>query len=512
MTAQQADLVIRSRNLYDGLGAAPAPGFVAIRADTVLAVGPGDGEDWVSPGTEVVDAGDGLVLPGLHDNHVFLTGTVPDHLAVDLSQVADPAEAAARLAAAASGRADGVPVLAAGWGGPAEALAVAVDAALPRHCVVVWDAERALVWQNELAAGRYALGPGVISNEALAPVFEDAFADTALVRHVYRTAQQELFRRGVVSIKDIAFDDYLGALPVLQAMRADDELLLRVAFASQPVRRGVDFDFAEYASRECRDPLLQFHGFKLMTDGVWVDGTADMLRGYAGLPGAGAVRPDYDELERQARRVVDAGYALGLNVDGDGAARWAVTVFERLAADGHEVGPRHSLSDVSFINTDDIRRAGALGLTLEVYPQFLGLFGSAEEFPGPTLLGDDEAGLNRFGSMATSGVNLSAGTDLPLFWPSLPDAIRAATFRRFADGSPSGGWHRDEALPVVEVLRAWTRGGARARADTGAGTLSPGSRADIAVFSHDLTRATYEELGNAHVTTTVAGGRVVHRA
>ncbi|MEU6541556.1 amidohydrolase family protein [Streptomyces sp. NPDC047000] len=508
-----ADLLVRSRNLFTGTGPTATHGHVAVSGATITAVGPGDGAEWCGPRTEVVDAGEGLVCAGLHDNHVFLTGTVPDHLAVDLAGTDDPAEAAARLVKAADSHPAPVPVLGSGWRGTGDALAAALGSAPDGRTVVVWDADRALLWQNGTAARRYAILPGPISNEALAPVFADAFTDAGLVREVYGTAQDELFRRGVVSVKDIAFDDYLGALPVLRQMRAEGTLRLRLAFASQPVRRPVDLEFGRRASAECRDPLLQFHGFKLMTDGVWVDGTGHMLGGYPGLPGAGTELPDYEALEEAARRVVEAGFALGLNVDGDGAARWAVTVFERLAAAGHPVGPRHSLSDLSFVDPADAARAGALGLTFEVYPQFLGLFPSAEDCPAEALLGPAGRGLNRFATMARSGVSLSSGTDLPLFWPSLPDAIRAATHRRFTDGSPPDGWCPEEALPAAEVVRAWTVGGARARGTAGrVGTLAPGLRADLAVFSHDLLGASPDELTQVQVTATIAGGEVVHRA
>jgi predicted amidohydrolase YtcJ len=238
-----------------------------------------------------------------------------------------------------------------------------------------------------------------------------------------------------------------------------------------------------------------------------------MLGGYPGLPDASTALPDYDTLEKAAWSVVEAGFALGLNVDGDGAARWAVSVFERLAAAGHPVGPRHSLSDVSFVDPADVTRAGALGLTFEIYPQFLGLFPSMRDCPAEALLGPAGRGLNRFAGMARAGVSLAAGTDLPLFWPSLPDAIRAATHRRFADGSPPAGWYPEEALPAAEVVRAWTVGGARACGTTvRTGTLAPGLRADLAVFSDNLLGASPDELAEALVTVTVAGGEVVHRA
>lgn len=514
-----ADLLIRSNNVVAagiGLG---APAYVASIGDEIVDCSLGNGSEWVGSTTRVIEAGEGTVCAGLHDNHVFITGTVPDFLAVDLAGVMDPLQAVQLLADAGGRRSGHTPVIGTNWGGePAGFISSSVAAAggldHPGHGpVIVWDSERTLVWQNGAAHTRYRLPAGPVTNEALAGIFRDAFEDPSLVWRVYSTAQEELFRRGVVSVKDIAFDDHLGALPVLRAMRDDGSLKLRIAFASQPVTAPVDIEFGRQAIAEYRDSRLRFQGFKLMVDGVWIDGSADLLDLSRASLEDDPFRPEYDAIAADVRSIVEAGLPFGLNVDGDGAARWALNLFERLHGEGVNLGPRYSLSDVSCIDPHDALRAGKLGLTAEVYTQFLNLFPSEKDFPADCLPGEHLANLNRFATMQRAGVNIASGTDLPLFWPSLPDAIRSATFRRFADGSPSGGWHCDEALTTLEVVESWTAGGARAVGnDRGFGRLARGYRADVAVFSHDLFTSTYDELADAHVVATIAAGDLVHWA
>ncbi|WP_432515142.1 amidohydrolase family protein [Kineococcus sp. SYSU DK001] len=514
-TAGTADLLVRG-TVFTGLDDTARPGWVAVRDGRVAAVGhDGDGSDataWRGRATTLHDAGDGLVCAGLHDDHTFLTATLLEEVTVDLAGTGEARDVAAALSRAAAGRPAGVPVVGTGWPGdrpvPAELTEVLTEQLGPRP-VVLWDADRTAPWQNEVARARYDLPRGGLPNEALAPLFADVATDPVLVERAWSHAERELLSRGVVSVKDVVFDDHPGALPVLRDLVARGRLRLRQRLASQPVRRAHDLAFAAAATAAAVPGRLEFHGFKLMVDGTFPDRTADMLDGYADGPSLAAV--DHEGLRAAAEEIAGAGFTVGLNVDGDAAARWAVDVLSGIRREFPD-DRRHSLSDVSFIHPDDLARAARAGLVLEVYPQFLHLFADQDEFAAVSgVLGDRARGLNDFAAMAAAGVAVAAGTDLPLFWPSLPEALHAAVFRRFRDGGPDGGWNPPGAATVAAVLRAWTTGGAwAAGAERTAGTLQRGRRADLAVFDRDLTACGPDELRQARVALTVLDGHVVH--
>jgi predicted amidohydrolase YtcJ len=61
-----------------------------------------------------------------------------------------------------------------------------------------------------------------------------------------------------------------------------------------------------------------------------------------------------------------------------------------------------------------------------------------------------------YAALFNAGVLVTIGTDLPLFIPSIPDAIYAACCRHFADGSPPEGWYREHGMTRTQLLKAWT--------------------------------------------------------
>ena len=67
-------------------------------------------------------------------------------------------------------------------------------------------------------------------------------------------------------------------------------------------------------------------------------------------------------------------------------------------------------------------------------------------------------------------------------------------------------------MPLIEVLRAYTAGGAwAAHMDRLTGTLRPGMAADIVVLSGDIEAAAPGAVSRLAVALTIAGGRVTHR-
>ncbi|MCE3004113.1 MAG: amidohydrolase family protein [Xanthomonadaceae bacterium] len=68
------DLLLRNARLFDAIDARVVPGSsVLIRGNRIAAVAPG-GDLEVAEGTEVLDAGDRFLMPGLWDNHAHLGG------------------------------------------------------------------------------------------------------------------------------------------------------------------------------------------------------------------------------------------------------------------------------------------------------------------------------------------------------------------------------------------------------------------------------------------------------
>lgn len=68
-----ADKVLLSNAIFNGLENEASPGFIALRGECIAAVGrPEEAQAWIGTETVVCDLGDAFIMPGVHDNHVFL--------------------------------------------------------------------------------------------------------------------------------------------------------------------------------------------------------------------------------------------------------------------------------------------------------------------------------------------------------------------------------------------------------------------------------------------------------
>lgn len=514
-TNTTADMVLISNAVFTGGEDEAAPGFVAVNGERISAVGPKSrAEEWIGPDTAVYELGDGLVMPGIHDNHVFFTGYMSMHRGLDLSEAASSVEALELLIRYTESLSDGENVYAFGWdadcwgGLPKQE---PLDSAFPDRAVVAINRSKSYCWMNAIAIERYGFTPERCSAEARALLLREMLQDEKQVEAEFLSFCSMLAGRGVTSIKDIGFDDYSGLLHVLERLEKSGRLPLRVHFALEPVLEPLDVSAGlDYKARYTSN-RLRFHGFKLMVDGVVADHTGDMLEPYADMPGLTNLHQvDYEAIEAAVLEADRHELKCTLTAEGDAAIRRAVSILEKCRRLNGNSELRHSISDLEYPHPEDLARMADLGIFAEVYAQILLLNPSLEQsYMGEVVGKARESRFYDYKTMLDAGVTVTIGTDLPLFITSVPDSLYAATARLFPDGSPEGGWYPERGMPAAEVLRAWTLNGAKhCYMEKEAGTLTPGKYADIAVFDRNLLGTPPADLRSAKAVLTICGGVV----
>ncbi|MFD1175002.1 amidohydrolase [Paenibacillus puldeungensis] len=512
-----ADIVLISNAVFTGTEDEARPGFVAITGELISAVGTkSDSVNWIGPMTKVYELGDGLVMPGIHDNHVFFTGYMSMHRGLDLTNTSSPQEALDLLIAYAEGLPKGENVYAFGWGldtwegPPDQAL---LDEAFPDRAVIAINRTKSYCWMNQKATQKYGFVPDQCSAEARALLLRDMLNDQKLVQSEFLDFCRMLAERGVTSIKDIGFDDYVGMLPVLSSLDESRQLPLRVHFALEPVLDPINIPVGMQYKDRYNGDQLRFQGFKIMVDGVVADHTGDMLEPYADMPGVTNLRPvDYEAIEAAVLEADEQGLKCTLCAEGDAAIRRVVSIFEKCRKHGGDRDIRHSICDLEYPHPDDLKRMADLEIFAEVYAQVLLLNPSHELAYMADAVGREKERLfYNYKGMLDAGVTVTIGTDLPLFLTSVPDSLYAATARLFPDESPAGGWYPDRGMPASEVLKAWTINGAKhCYMEDKTGTLTPGKYADIAVFERNLLQTAASELRSSKAILTIAGGSITN--
>ncbi|WP_088319688.1 amidohydrolase [Kineosporia sp. R_H_3] len=229
--------------------------------------------------------------------------------------------------------------------------------------------------------------------------------------------------------------------------------------------------------------------------------TGTPRRGADGRWHTGIRYPAAGRLDALVRLAADAGSRIALHAVGNGAVE---TVLRARAAD-------HGLADAvplrlehaMALAPDAAARIADAGVPVVTQPAFLAVYGhDLEVTPVPAPLR-----LLPLRTMLDAGVDLALSSDHPAVPADPFVGVHAAVTRRDDRGRPV---HPEEALTVAQALTACTASAARVLGAADAGTLEPGSPADIVWCDGDPHRVDPDDLAGIGVLATWSHGRLVH--
>lgn len=506
----------------------PRAAAVCVRGNTITAVGTSrDVLSWKERGDRVIDLRGRPVVPGFIDAHAHVLSYALtrrrlrlDHMGKDmvLKGVSDAARRQPR----------GSWILGRGWNHHLWAPEVLphrreLDLVAPDHNVALVSHDGHTIWANTRAieaagidrirrepnGGRIARdGDGTPSGI----LFEHAI-DLMLARipppteRVRRQAISEVVplaqSLGVTSLHVIEDHD---SLSTLAEMWADGELPLRVAFFvpvegwKTTARNGIRSGFGGDRFRIC--------GVKIYADGTLSSRTAAMLEPFSDGKDRGMLLVSAREMREVVRDVNAAGLSVMVHAIGDRAVHVTLDAFQGALRHAQRWDLRNRVEHAEMIAEADIARFQRLGVIASMQPNQL----DADISPAERMWGKERcARAFPFRSLWESGAILAFGSDIPVEdLPPLP-GIYAAVSRTRMDGTPAGGWNRDEALTVEEAIWAYTMGGAYAsHEEDRKGSITPGKLADLVVLSQDIFRGSPRRILEAKVDLTVFDGQIVY--
>jgi hypothetical protein len=475
---------------------------VLLRDRRIAAVGGFADLRAAEPHARVVDAGDGLVLPGLVDGHAHLTSLGRALTSVRLEGSRDLADLVDRCRAWADANPAGW-IVGRGWdqtkwpGFDALPDRGALDTAFPARPVflVRTDGHAALVNAAALRAAalrddtpdpaggrllRRADGSltGVLVDTAMALVSSHLPAGSLDERKRWiSAASRHALALGLTGVHDAAVSP--DADDAFTALADDHELPIRTyAMADLSDPRGLDLLRA--GPRSPRN-LYEMRAVKLFADGALGSRGALLFAPYCDEPShAGLAVQDLEELRALATEAVAAGFQLCTHAIGDRANARVLDLYESLHL---KADSRPRIEHAQLLRRADLDRFAPLGVIAAMQP----VHATSDRHHAERRLGSDRlAGAYAWRSLLDRGVTVAFGSDFPVESADPQAGFRAAILRQDVDGQPPGGWLPQERVTVEETLRAFTLSNAYASFhEHELGALRPGNLADLTVLAAD---------------------------
>jgi predicted amidohydrolase YtcJ len=503
---------------------------LAARGEHIVAVGSrAEIARFIGPQTKVIDAGEGLVVPGLIDSHVHLVDGGLNLKNVQLRDARTREEFVRRIGDFARGLEEGEWILGGDWdhtlwGGEVPDRAW-IDAVTPKNPLWLYrvDGHMGLANSAALVAAeidesideveggeieRDATGrlTGVFKDDAM-PLIEEAIPDDTMQDRLDAVvaAMDYLVERGVTAVH------HMGSWQHLETFRVAHRrgLLKTRIYACVPLARW------QRLAREVKawgrgDDWLKIGGLKGFVDGSLGSRTAAFLEPFADEPGErGLLVNTVEDLEEWTAAADKEGLQVMVHAIGDRAVRLQLDLFERVARKNSPRDRRFRIEHAQHIAPADLTRFAELGVIASMQPYHAIDDGRwAEQAIGP----DRSETAYAYRSLLESGARLAFGSDWPVA-PATPlEGVYAAVTRRTLDGKYPDGWVPQQRITVEDALRAYTIDAAYASfSEASHGSIEPGKLADIVIVNRNLLEMPAAEIDSVQVETTIVGGKVMYR-
>ncbi len=497
----------------DTLASSPErPNAVAVKDGRIQAVG---GHPSLSklrgPRTQVIDCHGGALLPGFHDAHCHLLSLASSLTSIDCgpTNASTIPELIHLLRRAAKRLPPDRWVKARGYdhlrlGEKRHPLRGDLDAAVPRHPLrLEHRSGHATVLNTRamqlLGITRHTPDPpqGVIMRDAAGDptgLFLEMSAHISELAAPYRDqdelldgvarANSLLLSRGVTSIQDAGPDNTLDRWRLFQSLKQEARLVPRITMMVG--RRHAPHFIEQGLVTGSGDDALRIGAVKFMLTLT-----------------TGHLYPSIEDLAPETYALSRAGFQLAFHA----VEEEAIIAAARLIAATPASALRHRIEHCSEGTPSALAQVRQSGAIVVTNPGFIYHRGDAYlSSVSPRLL----PCLYPLASLAASKIKWAASSDAPVSPPDPLTAIYAAVTRRTGSGEPLG---RDQAIPVVDALAAWTSGAAYScHQETRLGAISPAKLADLVLLDRDPTEVPPEQLKDLKAIMTVAGGRIAWQA
>ncbi len=524
-------LILLNGNLITLDSSQPRATAIVLRGDEILYVGDdATAQTFREHDSEIIDLQNKLTLPAFTDAHLHFTGFAQTLENVDLVGCRSLEEALERVRARVAQTAPQVLIWGGGWNNAEWIDAAfpnkhALDAVSSQNPVILTRKDGHSVWLNSRALDKWQITRETIAPDGGVIDRDNAGEPSGILREnaiqllgggiaSYGTeireetllrAIQHAHAAGITTVHSI---EGANALRAFQKLRAQDKLTLRVVHTI-PAEK-IDLAAKIGIMRGFGDEWLKLQAIKIFADGSLGSHTAEMREGFLDTPeNRGVATTTSEAMLHQSRQACAAGLDVWIHAIGDYAITRVLDVFATMRAEGfHDAIFR--VEHVQHLHPSDLARFRELNVIASMQP----IHQPSDMFVTDTVLGRARAAWTyAFKSLQDAGATLAFGSDCPVEKIDPLLGIHAAVTRQNAAGLPENGWYSEQKISVMDAVRAYTLGAAKASGDEmRAGSLTVGKRPDVIVLSQNIFEIPPREILNTGIVYTISGGRLVHPA
>ena len=536
-SSDDADLVLMGGRIVTVDEAAPEVQALAARDGRIIFVGSdADVDAFIGSGTEVIDLGGRLAIPGFIEGHAHYMGVGRSTLQLNLMDVANWDEVVSMVAEAVAEAEPGELITGRGWhqekwdrrpepnvdGLPTHASLSAIS---PENPVLLTHASGHATFANakamELAGITSATsdpdGGEIVHDARGAPI--GAFRETAAgllgparrgasapePRRVALLAQAEAFSKGITSCHDAGSG--FSTIDLWKEMIDDGSLRIRIYAMIRADNASLAENLATYWTVGYGDERLTVRSIKASIDGALGSHGAWLLEPYDDMPAStGLNTTPVEEIREKARLAMEHGYQLNVHAIGDRGNRETLDLFEEAYIANGDGEYRWRIEHAQHLHPDDIARFGALG----VIASMQGVHATSD---GPWVepkLGArrSEDGAYVWQRLMDAGAVVMNGTDAPVEDVDPIASYYATVSRKMSNG---GVFFPAQRMSRMEALRSYTINAAfGAFEEDLKGSLAVGKLADITVLSQDILTVEEDLIPDTEVVFTIVGGEIVY--
>jgi predicted amidohydrolase YtcJ len=541
-----ADLVLRNGKIVTVDDSRPVAEAVAIRGDTIAAVGSNQEiRAYVGAATRVIDLRGALATPGFIDAHVHFTGVGDAARNLKLGTAKSWDEIVRMVGEAAKKARPGEWILGRGWhqekwsqtptpnvegfplhdalsrvspgnpvwlthasGHAAFANAVAMKLAEVTRATADPEGGKVLRDRNGEATGLF--------NERAQSIVADALARDLATRPPARVeadlrqsielASREALSKGLTSVHDAGSPPL--TIEVMKKVVDEGKLPIRVWMMLREDASQLAADMPKYRVVNYGDKRFTVRAVKRAIDGALGSRGAWLLEPYADLPSTSGMNTDsIADIRAIADLAIKNDYQMAIHAIGDRANREVLNLYEETFKSHPERNGRAlrwRIEHAQHISAADIPRFGRLG----IIPSMEGIHCTSDAPYVVARLGARRAeeGAYAWQKLLKSGARIANGTDAPVEDIDPIPSFYASVSRKTKDGAV---FYPDQRMSRIEALRSYTIDAAYAGFEEDIkGSLRPGKLADITVFSQDLTAVAEDQIPSTRILYTIVGGQI----